>query len=173
MVCEARAGFIISSTGIATDDTTKDYFGALVRGCELAAFYSFENEEKIFPGVHNQFKFAIDGGSPTNRCASEQRRSGCSSARQVAVLTDGSSRRHFELAQPDFATLNPNTHTCPTFRSRRDADLNLALYSRTGVLWREDDAAGNPWGLRFMTMLHMANDSGVFSHANWNWRPTG
>ena len=30
------------------------------------------------------------------------------------------------------------------------------------VLWRESDPDGNPWGLRFLSMFHMANDSGLF-----------
>src|SRR5690606_3566680 len=51
-----RAGFIVP-TGLATDDTTKDFFNALVSNAELSRFYSFENEEFIFPGVHHAFKF--------------------------------------------------------------------------------------------------------------------
>ena len=70
--------------------------------------------------------------------------------------------RHFALTPADFATLNPNTRTCPTFRSHRDADINLAMYRRAGVLWREGDPDGNPWGLRFLRMFDMTNDSGAF-----------
>ena len=151
-----RAGFIVP-TGIATDDTTKEYFGTIVNECELASFYSFENEEKIFSGVHNQFKFALmclDGSGTSERADM------VFFARQAAALSDRT--RHFDLAAADFATLNPNTRTCPTFRSRRDADINLAVYRRTGILWREDVPDGNAWGLRFMRMLDMANDSGLF-----------
>ena len=36
------------------------------------------------------------------------------------------------------------------------------LYHRAGVLWRENDQDGNPWGLRFLSMFHMTNDSGLF-----------
>ena len=43
-----------------------------------------------------------------------------------------------------------------------DSEINLALYRRAGVLWREDDPGGNPWRLSFMRMLDMANDSGLF-----------
>lgn len=152
-----RAGFIVP-TGLATDDTTKEYFGALVAGQELAAFYSFENEEFVFPGVHHAFRFALltvarGRGAPAADLVFF--------ARQVAALAD--ANRHFTLTPADFATLNPNTRTCPTFRARRDAEINLALYRRAGVLWREDDEAnGNPWSIRFMAMLHMANDSGLF-----------
>ena len=81
-------------------------------------------------------------------------------ARRAVDLDE--QRRHFALTPADFATLNPNTRTCPTFRSHRDADINLTMYRRAGVLWREGDPDGNPWGLRFLSMFHMANDSYLF-----------
>jgi hypothetical protein len=151
-----RAGFIVP-TGIATDDTTKEYFGTLVNERQLARFYSFENEEFVFPGVHHAFRFAL---LTVTRDGSATAADLVFFARQVAALDDPD--RHFTLSPEDFETLNPNTRTCPTFRSKRDASINLAMYRRAGVLWREDDADGNPWGLRFMAMLHMANDSGLF-----------
>lgn len=151
-----RAGFIVP-TGIATDDTTKEYFSALVSGRELARFYSFENEEFVFPTVHHAYKFALltidrAGGSATTDLVFF--------ARKVSDLTN--PLRHFSLSSADFEVLNPNTRTCPTFRSRRDADINLALYRRAGILWRDGEEDGNAWGLRFMAMFHMANDSGRF-----------
>ena len=83
-------------------------------------------------------------------------------ARRAIDLDDQS--RHFALTPADFATLNPNTRTCPTFRSQRDANINLAIYRRAGVLWHEGDPEGNPWGLKFLSMFHMANDSGTVSN---------
>ncbi|WP_437659806.1 Eco57I restriction-modification methylase domain-containing protein [Sorangium sp. So ce1182] len=154
---KARAGFIVP-TGIATDDTTKEYFKALVDSFELVAFYSFENEEKIFPDVHNQFKFAL---LTIDRSGRSPRVDLVFFARQAASLSD--PNRHFSLTSADFAALNPNTYTCPTFRSRRDADINLAIYRRAGILWKEDDGNGNPWGLRFMQgIFNMATDSSLF-----------
>jgi len=151
-----RAGFIVP-TGIATDDTTKDYFGALVTGRELVAFYSFENEEFVFPGVHHAFRFAL---LTLGRAGNAEHADLVFFARQIEALAD--PERHFSLTPRDFELINPNTRTCPTFRSKRDANINMALYRRAGVLWREEDPDGNPWGLRFMAMLHMANDSELF-----------
>ncbi len=166
-----RAGFIVPS-GIATDDTTKDYFGALVAGGNLARFLSFENEALLFREVHHAFKFAlltVDGTGETEQADL------VFFARYPSDLADDD--RHFALSAADFELLNPNTRTCPTFRSGRDARLNLALYRRAGVLWREGDPDGNPWGLRFMAMFHMANDSGLFrAHgelAQAGWKLTG
>ncbi len=156
LVSRGRAGFIVP-TGIATDDTTKDYFGALVSGRELASFYSFENEDHLFREVHHAFKFALLSVDHSGRSREADL---FFFARQTSALDDRG--RHFKLSAGDFEVLNPNTRTCPTFRSRRDADLNLAIYRRAGVLWREGDSIENPWGLRFMAMFHMASDSGLF-----------
>lgn len=151
------AGFIVP-TGIATDDTTKDYFSAIVDGHELARFYSFENEEFVFPAVHHAFKFALIA---IDRSGQRSRADLVFFARQVAALDD--AERHFSLSAAEFALLNPNTKTCPTFRTRRDAELNLAIYRQTGVLWREHAVDGNPWGLRFTQgIFNMASDSGLF-----------
>src|SRR5262249_14403878 len=58
--------------------------------------------------------------------------------------------------------LNPNTGTCPMFKTRRDADITLGIYRRLPVLWREDPE-DNPWGLLFMQgIFNMASDSGLF-----------
>jgi hypothetical protein len=158
LAANGRAGFIVP-TGIATDDTTKDYFGALAGGRELASFFSFENEEFVFPGVHHAFKFAL---LTIDRSGTVQSADLAFFARQITALADSS--RHFTLSPADFEALNPNTRTCPTFRSRRDADLNLAIYRRVGILWREGDKEkGNPWGLRFMQgLFNMASDSNLF-----------
>ena len=47
------------------------------------------------------------------------------------------------------------------FRSRRDAEITIGIYKRVPVLWR-DEPEENPWGLSFMRMFDMANDSGLF-----------
>lgn len=166
-----RAGFIVPA-GLVTDDTTKEFFVDLVERRILSAVFHFENEEKIFPGVHHAFRFVL---MTVARGQSEGTADLVFFARQVAALDD--PERHFSLTPADFATLNPNTRTCPTFRSRRDADINLAMYRRTGILWREDVPDGNPWGLRFMRMLDMANDSGLFrtrtEHEAADWKLDG
>ena len=68
----------------------------------------------------------------------------------------------FALSPQEIILLNPNTGTCPVFRSRRDAEITLGIYKRVPVLIREGDSDGNPWGVKFMTMFHMSNDSHLF-----------
>ena len=73
--------------------------------------------------------------------------------------------RRFTLSPQDMELLNPNTRTCPIFRSKRDAELTKAIYRRVPVLVRE--ARGtlpeeNPWGITFNRMFDMSNDSHLF-----------
>jgi hypothetical protein len=122
---------------------------------------SFENEEFIFPSVHHSFRFCllVLGGDGA-----------CDEPAFAFFLRQPYQRhdpaRNFVLAQKDIARINPNTNTAPVFRSRADAELTTKIYARVPVLI--DDAKGrdgNPWGVSFMAMFHMANDSGLFRTA--------
>lgn len=164
-----RAGFIVP-TGIATDDSTKAYFEAVSQRRRLIALYSFENEEFVFPSVHHAMKFALLTTAGINGV--EEPAQLVNFARQVEYLYD--QRRRFSLRPDEFALINPNTRTCPVFRSERDAELTKKLYRAAPVLIREavtdDDGKVvqtevNPWGIRFQAMLHMSNDSGLFADA--------
>lgn len=150
---EGRMG-IITPTELATGATTARFFADSVKKKRLAAFYDFENEAKIFPGVHNQFRFAVTtmtGGAPVAKARL---------AFYTRYIEDTPARR-LTLAAEEILRLNPNTGTLPIFRTRRDADLTLSIYRRHPVL--VDDRAGlNAWGLTFATLFHMANDSGLF-----------
>ncbi|MFG2591170.1 Eco57I restriction-modification methylase domain-containing protein [Streptomyces sp. NPDC048438] len=150
-----RTGVIVP-TGIATDATTQFFFKDLVSKGHLAALYGFENEEKVFPGVDHRVTFCLfsmaGSGSPDAPVAIAFR------VRQVAQI----SEHAYTLTGRDIQLLNPNTGTCPVFRNRRDAEITLDIYRRVPVLVDENKADGNPWGVSFMTMFHMSNDSHLF-----------
>ncbi|RIH87659.1 Eco57I restriction-modification methylase domain-containing protein [Calidithermus roseus] len=154
---QGRAGVIVP-TGIATDDSNKEFFADLVEQGQLAALLDFENREGLFPAVDSRMKFSV--------LALRGRESRTSSpaklaffATNVAQLKD--PERVFSLTPEDFALLNPNTRTCPVFRTRADAELTKKIYRRVPVLWKEEPEE-NPWGVRFLRMLDMANDSPLF-----------
>jgi hypothetical protein len=149
---------VIVPTGIATDDTTKEYFQAILTAGHMESLFDFQTGPETFGNLaHGALRFCL----LTLRARS--RKTGVDLFFLAKSATDlRMPERHLILSPADFQLLNPNTRTCPTFLSRRDADINLAIYRRTGVLLREDDEQGNPWGLRFMRMLDMANDSALF-----------
>jgi hypothetical protein len=150
-----RSGLIVP-TGIATDDSTKVFLAHLVEGGRLASIVSFENEEFIFPSVHHAMKFCLMTIGPADSAEL------VFFARRISQLSD--SRRWFRLTSSDFALINPNTLTCPVFRSERDAELTKRIYQRTPVLIDERKAGddGNSWNVSFMTMFHMSSDSALF-----------
>ena len=151
------AGFIVP-TGIATDDSTKAYFSHIAQGSRLTSLYDFENREGIFPGVHRSYKFCLLtlGAAPSADFGFF--------FTQTAQLAD--ERRRFTLSAEDFARINPNTRTCPVLRSRKDAELTKKIYARVPVLIREardGEPEVNPWGISFMRMFDMSNDSHLFA----------
>ena len=136
---QGRAGMIVP-TGIATDDSTKAFFDAMASGNRIASLYDFENREKLFPAVHSMMRF----------CALTLGRG--EAARFVFFATRADhlrdERRAFSLSAADIALLNPNTRTCPIFRSQADAELTKKIYRRVPVLIDEGKSAqGNPWGI--------------------------
>ena len=156
-----RTGCVLP-TGIATDDTTKRFFQDVVRTRALASLFDFENKGIFFPDVHRNYKFCLftagRGLRPT-----AARAEFVFFAHAIEALRD--PERRFALSPEDIALLNPNTRTCPIFRSSRDAELAKAIYRRVPVLIREardGQPEENPWGIRFSAMFHMANDSHRF-----------
>ncbi|MFJ9426537.1 Eco57I restriction-modification methylase domain-containing protein [Streptomyces sp. NPDC101249] len=154
-----RTGVIVP-TGIATDATTQFFFKDLVTKGHLVALYGFENEEKVFLEVDHRVTFTLlcmaGSGSPDEPISIAFR------VRQTEQIPE----RAYTLTGRDIQLLNPNTGTCPVFRSRRDAEITLGIYQRVPVLIDDTKTVGgNPWGVSFMTMFHMSNDSHLFRPA--------
>lgn len=155
---QGRAG-IITPTGIATDATTAPFIADTLRASRLAAFFDFDNEARIFAGVHHAYRFAVSIFAGREAQIGEVR-----FAFLVRHVEDVPARM-IEMTPAEVLSLNPNTGTLPMFRTRQDADITLGICRRHPILIREGDPEGNPWGLSFMTMFHMANDSGLFRTA--------
>lgn len=154
-----RFGAVLPS-GIATDDTTKFFFQDLVEKQSLVSLYDFENRKAIFPGVHRSYKFCLLTAG--------------SAAKPIAKVADFAffcldpfelqdPDKRFALSPADIKLLNPNTRTCPIFRSEKDAELTKAIYRRVPVLIDENNPEnGNPWRISFSRMFDMSNDTHLF-----------
>ena len=142
-----RVGFIVPS-GIATDDNTKDYFEAIVRAQQLVSLYDFQSGPGLFGDVgHARFKFAL-----VTLGRSAEHAELVFFARNTGEISDPC--RRVRLLPEDFVRLNPNTRTCPAFRSARDAEITGKVYSRYPILCREEPPE-NPWGLTIRRYLDM------------------
>lgn len=153
---------VIVPTGIATDATTQFFFKDLVQTESLVSLFDFENRAGIFPAVDSRMKFCLltMGGRDRRQPAA---------AYAFFLHQPGEiAERLFALTPEEIRLLNPNTGTCPIFRTRRDAEITLGIYRRVPVLVHEakvaaGDPDGNPWGVSFRQgLFNMASDSRLF-----------
>jgi len=150
-----RTGLLVP-TGLVTDETTKDLFRLLCETESIISFFGMDNERMIFPAIDHRNKFGLlcAGGSRI-RTPQPVFTFGCSLPEWIH-----DERRRFTLAKSDLSLLNPNSETCPVFRSKADAELAKKVYRRIPVLHARDSAG--EWAIRFLAMFHMANDSELF-----------
>lgn len=148
-----RAGFIVP-TGIATDDSTKAFFSDLVKRKKLVKLLSLYEIRAWFKSTDDRKSFCLLtlGDSESTDFLFD--------ANNTADF--GEDEKWFKLSPEDFALLNPNTLTCPVFRSRHDAELTKKIYRAAPILIEDGNPDGNPWGASFMTMMHMSGDSHLF-----------
>lgn len=155
---------LLTPSGIASDKTASTFFKGVSTQGRLKALYDFENGRQgtgsapFFADVHRSFKFCIFVASPTPT----ESPANCAFYLHDVTQLDDPSRR-FPLTAEDFARVNPNTGTAPIFRTRRDAQLTTAIYNRLPILI--DHAGDKPvktWPVKYATMFHMTNDSGLF-----------
>ena len=147
---------LVLPTGIAVNDSNKAFFSKLIDENRLVSLYDFENKEGVFD-IHRMFKFCLlvaGKAQDTPRTV----RGGFYLTRLDHLLDP---RRIYTLQTSDFARLNPNTKTCPVFRTSRDAKLTAKIYRNSTILYNEITGE-NPWNVKFGSMIHMSNDSYLF-----------
>jgi hypothetical protein len=152
---------LLTPSGIASDKTTMDFFAAVAETNRLIRLHDFENRtKKLFPEVDGRFKFCVlnFGGAETKEVAADF----VFFAHRVEDLDE--KVRHIALSSEDIKLLNPNTRTCPIFRTRRDAEITKAIYRRVPILidHNRTGPTSNPWGIKFTTMFHQTNDAELF-----------
>jgi hypothetical protein len=161
---------LITPSGIAADKGAAEFFSSISNTGRLGALFDFENRKVFFPDVHASFKFCalVFGGLQRTfdqtRCAFY--------LHKLAELDDPA--RSLILTASDFKAVNPNTGAAPIFRSRRDADITLKLYANHPVLVKHGEVSASTgvqpdtkvWPVKYMTMFHMTNDSGLFLKAS-------
>jgi len=155
-----KAGIIVPS-GIATDKNTSEFFGDLVSKNQLSSLYDIENKKKLFP-IHSMFKFCL---------LTMSGKVGASQSDLTFFIHDldelNDESKHFTLTPDEIWSINPNTGNCPIFRNKRDAEITKGVYQRIPVLINKSKKpVVNPWGINFMAMFHMSNDSGLFKESD-------
>jgi hypothetical protein len=162
-VSHRYAGLIVP-TGLATDESGRYLFRQLFEGGRIYRFWDFENRARLFPAVDSRARYSVVAIRPKASGVTDF----CFGLHQVQEAS--SSARHFTLSSADLELINPNTRTCPSFSSARDADVVKAIYQRLPVLLVEDKAIprARDSGWAVVTkpgLFNMASDSGYFKDA--------
>jgi hypothetical protein len=158
-----RLGQVLK-TGIASADTTKDFFGALVSERRLVTLIDFANKRGIFPDVIANERFCLLSAAASGKGPQ---------AFLVSVLNETVEqardlKRAYTLTAEDVRRINPNTLTCPLFYGPEDAEVCRRLYDSNPVLIDESgNRALNSWNIEYYTMFHMTNDSDLFRDKEW------
>lgn len=166
-----RSGLIIP-TGIATDSFNQFFFRDLIERRSLISLLDFRNNE-FFPGA---------AGAQGNRfCLFTTTKEDYEQPLIIAFRCESIAQaldpaRRVQIRPEEITLLNPNTKTCPIFRSRRDADITIGIYRNVPILWREEPLE-NSWNVSFQLMFMMNTDSDLFSTYNelyhGGWRLVG
>ena len=159
---------LLTPSGIYADKTAARFFQSLSTTGRIGGLFDFENRRlgtdlpPFFPDVDSRFKFCalVFGGEERHFdqtiCAFFLH-----DTREIA-----DPQRCFALTPSDFSRVNPNTGTAPVFRTRRDADITRRIYENHPVLVdRSGTEERRAWPVRYHTMFHMTNDSGLFRTA--------
>jgi hypothetical protein len=148
------AGLIVP-TGMMTDSFAQMFSSHLLTTGAIKTLFDFENRQALFPSVHRSYRFSLI-------TLSKRKQEKSSFAFYLSNTTEVKNEaRRFYLSSEDVKLINPNTNTCPVFRTKQDAELTRELYRRLPVLVNE--ATGdNPWSVKFQLMFMMNTDSHLF-----------
>jgi hypothetical protein len=179
---KGRAGLVVP-TGLITNYYTQELFAKLIEEKSLISLFDFENRNEIFP-IHRSFRFSlltIGGGDDaiTEIPMAFYLLDPKETEEMLEFLPENNSEvsmtlnklpleaKLFAFTKEDFEILNPNTLTCPIFKTRRDAEITKYLYRQSSILIRKERSTGrvvsNPWKVSFKQgLFNMSSDSRFF-----------
>ena len=147
---------LVVPTGLCFNSSNQNFFKCIIRENRLISLYDFVNSEGLFD-IHREYRFSLlTVGSKQDV---SRKVKGAFYLTRLDHLLD--SNRIYTLNTKDFERINPNTLSCPVFRTSRDATLTAKIYQNSKIL---SNAAtkNNPWNVRFARMFDMSNDSNLF-----------
>lgn len=159
-----RVGAVLPTT-IVTDKSAQPLCRSWLERGQLVAVFDFENRNALFPHVHRSYKFAVitlrGGGTPGATVV----------AGFYLLQPDQASRTEhlLHISLEDIARLNPNTLSFSVSRSKRDAELLLAIHRQAiPLLLDSQEVDGGAWGYGVFFVFEMNKDSGRFASAPGN-----
>jgi hypothetical protein len=159
----SKIGLIVPSS-LATLDSQKELFIALVSSGRLRIFYDFENRLGIFPTVHRSYKFCL-------LVIGEFRKE--TSADYAFYLQNTEEIKNkdkiFNLTYSDLLKISPNTLSCPSFRNKSEAIILNSIYQQSTVILSEHLNI-NPWQWHSWQMFNETHESSKLKEWDSAWQ---
>ena len=163
LVGEGQTVGMVMSSGLHQAQGSTGLRRLMLERCRLKTLVKFDNEMRVFPGVHNQFKFDLvvfDKGGVTD--AFDAAFFSREDAAALRVFRDHPGALRLEPA--DVRRLSPQTLTFFEFKGRRDLDIVRKAY-------RLHPPFGQGFmpthGLKYRTEFHMKGRSFLFRTRKW------
>ena len=149
---KGRVGLIIP-IGLVAESSSQDFFNHLTNANAIESFYGFINSKKIFADIKDYIKFGL------LTLGYSEKPNFAFWLTDVSQITD--TKRVFTITKDEIKTINPNTKTCPIFRTNIDAAVTKKVFRNTRIL-DSDFPKKEEWNPKFNRVFDMSNDSGEF-----------
>jgi len=181
---KGRTGIIVP-TQIATAYFMQDLFRDFIENHKLLSLFDFENKKKIFP-IHSSFRFSLLTLGSSNSSQGEipmafycQTPEDVQEVLEIIPKNEKNLKKYLKFLPPshrlfaftidDFKELNPNTLTCPVFKTRHDAELIRHLYKQTPIFLKKNANTNqelvNAWNFSFKQgLFNVSSDSEDFEN---------
>lgn len=150
---------LITPIGIGADKTSARFFSTVSKAKRVKAFLAFENRRGwLFHDVHHEDQptvLVLTGGSRTYE--------NFKFAVKLTSIPEINSPQIMEISDEDCRRVNPNTGTIPIYRNSESAKILREIYDNHPILINNFSGQEEKvWPIKYMTMFHMTNDSGIF-----------
>ncbi len=146
------AGLIVPS-GLATNIGTSELFKNLVMYQQLQSMFDFENRRGYFPAIDSRMRFSLVTLA-NNATADSQSLFGFF----LNDVTDIRDRtRIFALTANDIARVNPDSFTCPVFRTSTAARIVTSIHAQHPIVSQSDRPA--MWKAASSSMFQMSHEA--------------
>ncbi|NLF73974.1 MAG: hypothetical protein GX575_33625 [Candidatus Anammoximicrobium sp.] len=158
-----RAVGMVMSSGLHNAHGCTGLRRLLMQHSRWKAIAKFDNEMRVFPGVHNQFKFDLvvfERGGPTK----EVDAAFLTRETEQALQKFRNHRSYLRITSSDVRRLSPQTLTLFEFRSQQDVDLVQKAYRLHPTF---GEGLMPRLGLRYRCEFHMGNMVYLFRTRDW------
>ncbi|HOW39509.1 MAG TPA: hypothetical protein PL123_03125 [Bacteroidales bacterium] len=147
-------------TGIILDDNNKDLFLHLVTNNRIDRVIDYENRKGLFPDVDSRYRFCLFVTLGSNG----------KNLYKFYQLEPKDDSEFINITLEDIKVINPNSNTCPSFKTKNDFEIAKKVYKKWGVLLNENQSEINSL-IKIRTPFNMSNDSHLFEPFNHDLLP--